>query len=623
LPEGCPEGWYAYKWGYFGSGFLQYFLKQPVLMRTFDVWSNHNENYYWEISQALKTNNFEKVDKIFEKYSVSWVLYDPNLLHCKTKIFPYLDKLKNYLDSSGKYQGIKVFRGQKIEPITIYKVNLQTPVKDFVFLASDLPVVNKYEWNNEDTAFKELGHYVSVSPKEKPRGFPPGIRRDSSTPGLGNLAAADVFYPFRSLFTGRKQEELEFSVEDKGDYWLFKSPYTSEVKSKDTLEVITPELSRVETVHWTEDLEEKQTATPSVELREDRVEVKIEKKKGYFSYDSNDDKNFFQLEPHSCNPFNKGEMERKMVDIEGSRMLRFESVGSSNCLSVGLPHFIQKKAYLVKVQSRHIQGKGMLFKVVNGTNKNVVIETELLASNPGARSSETPGLEISYFIVPPQEPYGRGYSLHFDNISIGREETINDLARIEVYPIPYNFLKQIKLISPDSISFYQERLEYSAPRADYFLRKWNEGDFQVNHPNPSFYKIQLDPKTLNISNSQTLVLSQSYHPGWKAFTIEKKQLLKFKNWKLKIPKMKILGGHVLINNWQNGWLLGEELSSQYEELLDIEKSVNDNQPLNLSTSQSPSLTIYLFFWPQLLEYLGFGFLIIFLIFLTKNCIAPI
>ncbi len=82
-----------------------------------------------------------------------------------------------------------------------------------------------------------------------------------------------------------------------------------------------------------------------------------------------------------------------------------------------------------------------------------------------------------------------------------------------------------------------------------------------------------DPKTLTLSNSKTLILSQAYHPGWVAFTLDTG------SWKLETLE------HVLVNNWANGWQL-------------------DPKTLTLSNSK----TLYIFFWPQLLEYLGFGML---------------
>ena len=92
----------------------------------------------------------------------------------------------------------KISKKQQFGKIKIYKVNIDTPVNDFVFLAEGLPLVGPdYKWNNLDQGYLENGTYIS-----------------SLIP--------DVYYPFRSLFTGRSQQDLAFSVEEKGDYFIFR-----------------------------------------------------------------------------------------------------------------------------------------------------------------------------------------------------------------------------------------------------------------------------------------------------------------------------------------------------------------------------------------------------------------
>ena len=76
------------------------------------------------------------------------------------------------------------------------------------------------------------------------------------------------------------------------------------------------------------------------------------------------------------------------------------------------------------------------------------------------------------------------------------------------------------------------------------------------------------------SPQNVFVFYQSYDPGWLAF--EKIGRFAFRK----------LDNHVLVNNWANGW--------------EIDQSAINNQ----------QLTIYLFFWPQILEYLGFFLLLI-------------
>jgi uncharacterized membrane protein YfhO len=68
--------------------------------------------------------------------------------------------------------------------------------------------------------------------------------------------------------------------------------------------------------------------------------------------------------------------------------------------------------------------------------------------------------------------------------------------------------------------------------------------------------------TGNTKQPSTLILYQAYHPGWKAYG----------------PDGKELEHHYKINNWANGWDIPAGMTGK----------------------------ITLFFWPQNLEYIGFG-----------------
>ncbi len=85
--------------------------------------------------------------------------------------------------------------------------------------------------------------------------------------------------------------------------------------------------------------------------------------------------------------------------------------------------------------------------------------------------------------------------------------------------------------------------------------------------NQSFYQVDFN----TFPNNSTLVLNQSFNQDWLAFYFQDHQI-------------KFLSNHILINNWANGWSLPK-------------------------TDYVLPITVYVFFWPQLLEFLGFGLLI--------------
>jgi hypothetical protein len=86
-----------------------------------------------------------------------------------------------------------------------------------------------------------------------------------------------------------------------------------------------------------------------------------------------------------------------------------------------------------------------------------------------------------------------------------------------------------------------------------------------------------------VKGNGLLVLSQGYEKGWIAFRISD-------------FGFRILKKHVKVNSWANGWFISTNHSSP----------ATDHQ------------TIIIVFWPQLLEYLGFGILITSLVFILKK-----
>jgi hypothetical protein len=92
-----------------------------------------------------------------------------------------------------------------------------------------------------------------------------------------------------------------------------------------------------------------------------------------------------------------------------------------------------------------------------------------------------------------------------------------------------------------------------------------------------FYKTKLNP-----NNDSYLVLPQSFHQGWLTFY--------FNGF-----KPVFLKDHVLINNWANGWNIS-----------------------NLNNQSSNVLTLYIIFWPQILEFIGFILLIPTFIWIFKK-----
>jgi len=192
LPQGGFWGWYYYKWGLRGSGFLWYGIEQPILDRAFDVWSKENENYYWELSLALQKRDLKMFNAILEKYQVGYVLYDSSLLFADNiNSLRFAINQEDLLRNNPKVALDATFG----DSIRIYKVNLEhKPVAHI--LGSTTPPSTSIDNGltvDNDQLFLARGMY-----------------QDSNTP--------DTVLPFGSLFTKRTTTERSFEVKEDGDF---------------------------------------------------------------------------------------------------------------------------------------------------------------------------------------------------------------------------------------------------------------------------------------------------------------------------------------------------------------------------------------------------------------------
>ena len=180
LPQGSFWGWTNYRFGIKGSGFIWYGIKQPILDRAFDVWDLNNEQYYWEISTALQKNDSNELNRIFQKYSIQYVIFDNNIFFPDEKIYNNLAiQTQDLLATNSSLQKIGQF-GQ----ITVY----QTPYITHKYLVTDPVSVNNFNFYYSDPAYSQFSNYIN---SDKP----------------------NYSFPFINLFTNRLTSEQDFSID--------------------------------------------------------------------------------------------------------------------------------------------------------------------------------------------------------------------------------------------------------------------------------------------------------------------------------------------------------------------------------------------------------------------------
>ena len=465
FPQHTFWGWTFYKWGYGGSGFLWYGIDQPILDRAFDPWSKHSENYYWEVSQALYSKDASKLESVFEKYQVSWLLVDENVISPLSPKATYIDELKTLLLQSNKVVSEKEFGN-----IGIYKVLLTTYPKNFVYaLSKKLPSTALFEYESDDLVFSQIGNY-----KE----------------------GTDYYYPFRELFTGRNPLK-GIKIREDAYQFIFKVEIPEDIQNKD-LKVSDFDN---EIVYINSDsLQEITYEKPTIEKSDNTISVSFPKVSGYFSR---------VLNPtdtealRACD--NPDPKKGQHIAVEKSVLQSF-SINNTCRVSFWIPTLSHSLSYLVKAQTRNISGQPHVFWVENPISDRSDQELYLPKSTD---------FQTSYLVQPPMAFDGIGYTLHFDNRSVGNDRSVNELGAVEIYPFPYKFLKNL-LFADNTLAENTEEI------GDYIK-------VEVVHPNQSWYKVKPE-------KAGTIVLSQAFDRGWVAFKGREK-----------------IREHIMVNNWQNGW----------------------------------------------------------------------
>lgn len=625
FPQYTFWAWNFYDWSYSGSGLIWYGISQPILDRNFDVWSKQNENYYWEINHALYSKNPDFFEAILNKYDVNYLLIDKNITNPVSAKSLFISDLDNII---AKLPSIK--KEKEFGNIVIYKVALRNPNDNFVSSLETLNSVNSYNWSNYDPSYLYSGDYSD------------------------KLTENSEFFPFRSIFSGKTQKELNFlakktneSIEFSSSLPAYNKPVSLHIPSlltanntlpinitakrdgknvKISLELKAPvvylkneeQTKKLWESTIKKDLfEENQSAflniningvtdfavprlknketkiigTASLTIQQDNIIVLSNKDKdeidsvvisgdlikGFFVQDDsfislpgikknsflvlripklNDNYSSYIIDPvekvskkeaqvFNCSNFRQDYFAYSFIGEESKKLLELSSKNASPCISFYLPTLDHDQGYFLSINNKNIEGQGLHFWVLNEDQKTPLIDTYFEKSDVETNST---------IILPPMERFGKAYSVHFDNISIGNAKSGNLLGKISVNPIPYYFITNIKLEEPDSSPLIFEK-----------------ANLNVAHPNESLYLVEA-----NSVGSFALSLSQSYSPYWKAYEVDgfgiKSKLLPFLGVEIK--------DHYMLNNWKNGWT--------------IEPLAISHQPLAIAI-------VYL---PQYFQYLG-------------------
>ena len=160
LPLNSFSGWQYYSWGYQGSGFIWFGLKQNILDRDFDRWSTQNEEAYRELFYTLYSKNTTNFFQTIEKYNLDYILWDTTSVTSSSKnqqqiVFSgEIKDILNQFEQEGKITLLKNF-----DNIYFYKINRNSTFFKIKQLNNTAP---NYQWNFYDQAYFDSQDYKTI-----------------------------------------------------------------------------------------------------------------------------------------------------------------------------------------------------------------------------------------------------------------------------------------------------------------------------------------------------------------------------------------------------------------------------------------------------------------------------
>jgi len=509
LPLNQSSGWQYYSWGYQGSGFLWFNLKQSLLDRDSDRWSNQNEQSYQEFFNSLYSQKSDIFFNTLQKYQVKYIVIDQSIVSSSSNNNDQIT-FKNETDNL-----LKKLENQK----SLIKINQFGTISIY---QTNFPVFN--------TTTKTITNFVR--PSYQSAYFDVANSSDYIT-----TTQTNVFYPFRDLLNSNQKIDLNKLEINQ----ISPSQWQINLRNPNNYQLQLPSLISTENLIPTSIYLESSKLIfkfpfPQEILNSFKTEFDIPKNSSQvkindiiFPITSNSPNQFLGNVNIFINSANYLNDKNINFNFNFSQKIYLKNVSlnvhsidfiNPQNFNINLPNLPHSSGYIVAVKSQYMSGIPLRLCLKNNYSFVCNLEDEL---------SKNKSPYWDYFLIP-STGNDLGYQLNFNNISISNIISKSTLNQVSIIPIPFNFLIQIK--------------------------------FEDTIKNPL----------------QFFILNQSFHLGWLAFYFDGAKPIFLKN-------------HVLANNWANAWEL----------------------PTNINQSQ-----IHIFFWPQILEFLGLGLTIFTLIWIFKK-----
>ncbi|MBU1129693.1 hypothetical protein KKE45_00035, partial [Patescibacteria group bacterium] len=492
FPETDIWGWYNYSWGYTGSGFLWHFIRQPIISRSYDVWNQNSENYFWEISHAINSRNDKDILNTLKKYQVSYLLIDYSLSGDSNKSrIKQIDFLNKFISNNLSPNSL-VFKSPNL---SVHKLNGSSQFSITTSLTNTGPDTNRLY---QDNIFSTHTNYQNNSRKQY-----------------------DYYYPFIDLQTQSYNPKQLWQISEENNNFIITTTLPNTLLRYSFL-----------TQPDTNDQLPINIKTNNNQLIISFPKIPINFENYTSTYD--------------CSSSNSYQKKGSNLNISSNQNMLSISVTNKAkaCWSYHYDSISGIDSYLLSINPAQILGPPPIMNIESHTTKNLLSKQQINKTGK------------NYYIIPQTSSQDRGISAHFEIQSYLQSNSHFTTAIPQLYLFPEQFLKQIYFTKHSPTTSSQ-----TIPTISKKINPW-------------LHK-------LSITNQQhILIFNQSFDSDWIAFYFNGIKPVFLKN-------------HILINNWANGW------------------EIVRNADLH-------SLQIYIFFWPQLLQFLGFALLILAFIYIFRK-----
>lgn len=262
----------------------------------------------------------------------------------------------------------------------------------------------------------------------------------------------------------------------------------------------------------------------------------------------------------NCDLFGRGEVSKRML-FSGALLYEASDDGSS-CDFFDYRKVAYDQSYLLRLRGYNLEGQGLRLYLRNQTTGKTDLEHIL----------NQPEFDQA-FALPGRPLNGRGYTINLESKSYERFVSRNQVSEVSLWPVPLKWLSLVALGGGENQGVGGAMIT---------------SNLRINN---SSYLVNLDNNLIdNLNNTK---LSQAFDPGWIAYAFEGDSVPWIQRW------LPFLGGErleqVRVNGWSNGWIVDSN-----------KQQATSDKPAE--SAQEDTFTVVIIYWPQYLQWIGFGVL---------------